>query len=139
MIEEITIKFGTELKSTQYSWKSQLYNLHATNFINLLTIVSFKKFFKKKKCKRITCVNVFYSNFIIRWRDNKQVTLTSKIEVVHTLSTTSNYCKESLKRKKDHDEEYYDEQWEKKNLRSNFLQELRERESYCFLCFVFCS
>ena len=27
MIEEITIKFGTELKPTQYSWKSQLYNL----------------------------------------------------------------------------------------------------------------
>ena len=25
MIEEITIKFGTELKPTQYSWKSQLY------------------------------------------------------------------------------------------------------------------
>ena len=25
---------------------------------------------------------------------------------------------------------------EKKILRSNFLQELRERESYCFLCFV---
>ena len=28
MIEEITIKFGTELKSTQASWKSQLYSLH---------------------------------------------------------------------------------------------------------------
>ena len=27
MIEEITIKFGIELKSTQDSWKSQLYNL----------------------------------------------------------------------------------------------------------------
>ena len=27
MIEEITIKFGTKLKPTQYSWKSQLYNL----------------------------------------------------------------------------------------------------------------
>ena len=27
MIEEITIKFGTELKPTQNSWKSQLYNL----------------------------------------------------------------------------------------------------------------
>ena len=27
MIEEITIKFGTELKSTQHSWKSQLYNI----------------------------------------------------------------------------------------------------------------
>ena len=26
MIEEITIKFGTELKPTQYSWKSQLYS-----------------------------------------------------------------------------------------------------------------
>ena len=26
MIEEITIKFGTELKPTQSSWKSQLYN-----------------------------------------------------------------------------------------------------------------
>ena len=26
MIEEITIKFGTKLKPTQYSWKSQLYN-----------------------------------------------------------------------------------------------------------------
>ena len=26
MIEEIAIKFGTELKPTQYSWKSQLYN-----------------------------------------------------------------------------------------------------------------
>ena len=25
MIEEIIIKFGTELKPTQYSWKSQLY------------------------------------------------------------------------------------------------------------------
>ena len=25
MIEEITIKFGTELNPTQYSWKSQLY------------------------------------------------------------------------------------------------------------------
>ena len=28
MIEEITIKFGTELKPTQYSWKSQLYIIH---------------------------------------------------------------------------------------------------------------
>ena len=27
MIEEITIKFGTELKPTKASWKSQLYNL----------------------------------------------------------------------------------------------------------------
>ena len=27
MIKKITIKFGTELKSTQTSWKSQLYNL----------------------------------------------------------------------------------------------------------------
>ena len=27
MIEEIIIKFGIELKSTQDSWKSQLYNL----------------------------------------------------------------------------------------------------------------
>ena len=27
MIEEITIKFGLELKPTQNSWKSQLYNL----------------------------------------------------------------------------------------------------------------
>ena len=27
MIEEFTIKFGTELKPTQDSWKSQLYNL----------------------------------------------------------------------------------------------------------------
>ena len=27
MIEEITLKFGTELKLTQYSLKSQLYNL----------------------------------------------------------------------------------------------------------------
>ena len=27
MIEEITIKFGTELEPTQVSWKSQLYNL----------------------------------------------------------------------------------------------------------------
>ena len=27
MIEEITIKFDTKLKATQYSWKSQLYNL----------------------------------------------------------------------------------------------------------------
>ena len=27
MIKEITIKFGTELKPTQASWKSQLYNL----------------------------------------------------------------------------------------------------------------
>ena len=26
MIEEITIKFGTRLKPTQHSWKSQLYN-----------------------------------------------------------------------------------------------------------------
>ena len=25
MIEEITIKFGTELKLTQHNWKSQLY------------------------------------------------------------------------------------------------------------------
>ena len=29
MIEEITIKFGTELKSTQCSWKSQLYTINA--------------------------------------------------------------------------------------------------------------
>ena len=27
MIEEITIKFGMELKPTKASWKSQLYNL----------------------------------------------------------------------------------------------------------------
>ena len=27
MIEEITIKFGTELKPTQVSWKSQLYKI----------------------------------------------------------------------------------------------------------------
>ena len=27
MIEEMTIKFGTELKLTKNSWKSQLYNL----------------------------------------------------------------------------------------------------------------
>ena len=27
MIEEITIKFGTELKLIEHSWKSQLYNL----------------------------------------------------------------------------------------------------------------
>ena len=27
MIEKITIKFGTELKPTKASWKSQLYNL----------------------------------------------------------------------------------------------------------------
>ena len=27
MIEEITIKFGMELKPTQVSWKSQLYDL----------------------------------------------------------------------------------------------------------------
>jgi len=27
MIEEITIKFGMELKPTQYSWKSQLYTI----------------------------------------------------------------------------------------------------------------
>ena len=27
MIEEIIIKFGMKLKPTQYSWKSQLYNL----------------------------------------------------------------------------------------------------------------
>ena len=27
MIEEIIIKFGMELKPTQYIWKSQLYNL----------------------------------------------------------------------------------------------------------------
>ena len=27
MIEEITIKFGTELNPIQNSWKSQLYNL----------------------------------------------------------------------------------------------------------------
>ena len=59
MIEEITIKFGTELKSTQYSWKSQLYNLHATNFINLLTIVSFKKF-KKKKSVNVSRVSMCF-------------------------------------------------------------------------------
>ena len=28
MIEEITIKFRSELKLTQYSWKSQLYSLY---------------------------------------------------------------------------------------------------------------
>ena len=28
MIKEITIKFGTELKPTKASWKSQLYNLY---------------------------------------------------------------------------------------------------------------
>ena len=27
MIEEITIKFGTKLKPTQHSWKSQLYRI----------------------------------------------------------------------------------------------------------------
>ena len=27
MIEEITIKFGTKLKPTQHSWKSQLYKM----------------------------------------------------------------------------------------------------------------
>ena len=31
MIEEITFKFGTELKPTQHSWKSQLYKAEQDN------------------------------------------------------------------------------------------------------------
>ena len=34
MTEEITIKFGTEIKPTQYSWKSQIYNLPLWLFRN---------------------------------------------------------------------------------------------------------
>ena len=33
MIEEISIKFGTELKPTQASWKSQLYKDVEKHFI----------------------------------------------------------------------------------------------------------
>ena len=33
MIEEITIKFGTKLKPTQYSWKSQLYRLNNKQYL----------------------------------------------------------------------------------------------------------
>ena len=33
MIEEITIKFGTKLKPTQHSWKSQLYNIYIYIYI----------------------------------------------------------------------------------------------------------
>ena len=39
MIEEITIKFGTKLKPTQHSWKSQLYNqfvcMHLDKSLNM--------------------------------------------------------------------------------------------------------
>ena len=33
MTEEIKIKFGTELKPIQYSWKSQLYNTYIYIYI----------------------------------------------------------------------------------------------------------
>ena len=34
MIEEITIKFRTELKPTKASWKSQLYKCVSISYIN---------------------------------------------------------------------------------------------------------
>ena len=34
MIEKITIKFGTELKPTQYNWKSQLYKIQSNLTLN---------------------------------------------------------------------------------------------------------
>ena len=40
MIEEITIKFGTELKSTQKNWKSQLYT-HTHTYIYIYIIEFF--------------------------------------------------------------------------------------------------
>ena len=48
MIEEIIIKFGTELKPTQYSWKSQLY----TQDPFLRTTKGENKKKKKKKHKQ---------------------------------------------------------------------------------------
>ena len=39
MIEEITIKFGTELELTQASWKSQLYKFK----YNILCLIFFLK------------------------------------------------------------------------------------------------
>ena len=38
MIEEITIKFGTELKPTQASWKSQLYMVYSKCYFVKKTI-----------------------------------------------------------------------------------------------------
>ena len=42
MIEKNTIKFGTELKPTQYSWKSQRYNLPLWLFRDKISKQTFK-------------------------------------------------------------------------------------------------
>ena len=52
MIEEITIKFGMELKPTQYSWKSQLYNIYIYIYAGII-IVTLK----------IDPFNFYFSNF----------------------------------------------------------------------------
>ena len=54
MIEEITIKFDTELKPTQHSWKSQLYNIYIYIYIYAgIIIVTLK----------IDPFNFYFSNF----------------------------------------------------------------------------
>ena len=54
MTEEIKIKFGTELKPIQYSWKSQLYNTYIYLFIYARIIIVKLK---------IDPFNFYFSNF----------------------------------------------------------------------------
>ena len=83
MIEEITIKFGTELKPTQASWKSQLYMVYSkcyfvkktinnremlTDALRVLVNNPFKENFygkrKKKSINVLTAFSISYKNSV---------------------------------------------------------------------------
>ena len=53
MIEEITIKFSTELKPTQHSWKSQLYNIYIYIYMSCIQVTS------NITLSNITLLNIF--------------------------------------------------------------------------------